>query len=74
MKAGREKKNNVPGRVNIIDVFAKDRKERMTIVFHAVLAPHFGFNLKDGDQVFMRFGGAAFRDFVVNILEMKPVG
>lgn len=69
----RDEDSNVPGRVNILDVFEKDKGERMTVVFHAVLAPHFKFNQSDGDQVLMRFGGAPFKDFNLNILEMKPV-
>ena len=63
----------VRGRVNLLDIFKDDHRPKMTVVFHAILAPHFKFNQKNGDQVFMRFGGGAFYNFNVNILEMKPV-
>ena len=68
-----EKKDDVSGKINILDVFANDKRERMTVVFHAILAPQFNFNQEEGDHVVMRFGGPAFKNFGVNILEMKPL-
>lgn len=59
--------------MNILDVFANDNRAKMTIVFHAVLAPQFKFNQSNGDRVFVRLDGAVFYNFKVNILEMKPV-
>lgn len=44
----------------------------MTIVFHAVLAPHFKFEKDQGDRIFMRFGGVAFGCFLDNVVEVHP--
>jgi len=45
----------------------------MTVVFHAVLAPHFCFEGNLGDKIFMRFGGLQFGEFNKNVLELEPV-
>lgn len=44
----------------------------MTVVFHAVLAPHFKFEKSQGDRIFMRFGGYAFGNFNDNVVEVHP--
>ena len=44
----------------------------MTVVFHAVLAPHFKFEANEGDRIYMRFGGVWFGDFNENVVEVKP--
>ncbi|XP_078381354.1 E3 ubiquitin-protein ligase rnf213-alpha-like isoform X3 [Oculina patagonica] len=54
------------------EYFAKSREKKMTIVFHAVLAPHFKFEKSQGDRIFMRFGGAAFGGFNDNVVEVHP--
>lgn len=48
-------------------------KDKMTVIFHAVLAPHFSFEEDHGDKIFMRFGGLQFGKFNSNVLELKPV-
>ena len=53
--------------------FGPDCKDKMTIIFHAVLAPHFNFERSLGDRIFVRFGGLQFGDFNSNVLELKPV-
>ena len=65
--------DTAPGKVNVRDVFKGDQRAKMTVVFRAILAPHFKYEQKNGDGVFMRFGGAPFYDFKINIVEMKPV-
>lgn len=52
--------------------FAGDEGEKMTVVFHAVLAPHFKFEKDKGDRIFMRFDGAAFNYFKDDVVEVKP--
>lgn len=52
--------------------FARNRGKKMTIIFHAVLAPHFKFEKNQGDQIFMRFGGPAFGEFLDNVVEVHP--
>jgi len=54
------------------EYFAKDQGKKMTVVFHAVLAPHFKFEESQGDRIFMRFGGVAFGDFNDNVVEVHP--
>jgi len=44
----------------------------MTVIFHALLAPHFKFEASQGDRIFMRFGGAAFERFNENVVEVFP--
>ena len=53
--------------------FGPDCKDKMTIIFHAVLAPHFSFEGNLGDRIFMRFGGLHFGQFLSDVLELKPV-
>ena len=53
--------------------FGPSRKDEMTVIFHAVLAPHFSFERNLGDKIFMRFGGLQFGDFNSNVLELEPV-
>lgn len=53
--------------------FGPDRKDKMTIIFHAVLAPHFNFEGNLGDRIFVRFGGLQFGTFNKNVLELKPI-
>ena len=43
---------------------------KMTVVFHAVLAPHFKFETNLGDKIYMRFGGEKFGDFQDNVVEV----
>lgn len=47
-------------------------KDKMTVIFHAVLAPHFNFEENKGDRIFMRFGGVQFGNFNRDIVELKP--
>ena len=54
------------------EYFAKDQGKKMTVVFHAVLAPHFKYEETEGDRIFMRFGGVAFGDFNDNVVEVHP--
>ena len=42
----------------------------MTIVFHAVLAPHLKFEVEFGDRLFMRFDGVKFGAFMTNVMEV----
>ena len=44
-------------------------KNKMTIVFHAVLAPHFEFQ-NGRDRIYMRFEGAIFEDFNADVVEL----
>ena len=53
--------------------FGPDCKDNMTIIFHAVLAPHFCFEGNNGDRIFMRIGGLKFGEFNKDVLELKPV-
>ena len=45
----------------------------MTVIFHAVLAPHFKLEPSLGDKIFMRFGGIRFGDFIDDVVEVLPV-
>lgn len=54
------------------EYFAKYNGKKMTVVFHAVLAPHFKFEKSQGDRIFMRFGGYAFGNFNDNVVEVHP--
>ena len=53
--------------------FGSGFKDKMTVIFHAVLAPHFRFEENHGDKIFMRIGGLEFGEFNCNVLELKPV-
>lgn len=44
----------------------------MTIIFHAVLAPHFKFEKNQGDKIFMRIGGVPFGKFIDDVVEVHP--
>ena len=48
------------------------RRDTMTIVFHAVLSPHFKFDQSQGDKIFMRFGGTMFGGFNEDVVEVFP--
>ena len=53
-----------------LEYFSDPRnKNKMTIVFHAVLAPHFKFQ-KEHDKIYMRFEGAVFEDFNADVVEL----
>ena len=52
--------------------FRRNQGKKMTVVFHAVLAPHFKFEKNKGDRIYMRFGGAAFGGFQDNVVEVFP--
>jgi len=53
--------------------FGPGYQDKMTIIFHAVLAPHFSFEGSRGDKIFMRFGRLQLGSFKSNVLELKPV-
>ena len=69
---------NSTGRAQNNETSSKMKKEffehykgnKMTVVFHAVLAPHFKFEPNLGDKIYMRFGGAMFGDFKHNVVEV----
>ena len=44
----------------------------MTIVFHALLSPHFMFEQSEGEKIFMWFGGINFEGFNENVVEAFP--
>ena len=48
-------------------------KNKMTIVFHAVLAPHLKFEVECGDRLIMCFEGVKFGGFHDNVVEVHPV-
>ena len=54
------------------EYFWKDKGSKMTVVFYAVLAPHFKFSAHEGDKIYMRFGGPAFGSFNDNVVEVHP--
>lgn len=55
---------------NASGYFRSYRGSTLTIVFHAVLSPHFKFDQRDGDRIFMRFGGAMFGGFNEDVVEV----
>ena len=57
---------------NVSDYFRSFKGNTVTIVFHAVLSPHFKFEKSDGDKIFMRFGGTMFGDFKEDVVEVFP--
>ena len=61
--------NNNKGKEGYFD---KQKEKKMTLVFHAVLSPHFKFEKDQGDRIFMRFGGVAFGKFQDNVVEVHP--
>ena len=44
----------------------------MTIVFHALLSPHFKFEQSQGEKICMRFGGIRFGGFHEDVVEAFP--
>ena len=57
---------------NESDYFRSYRGSTMTIVFHALLSPHFKFDQSEGDKIFMRFGGIRFGGFSEDVVEVFP--
>ena len=55
-----------------LEYFKKYKGAKMTVIFHAVLAPHFKFEASEGDRIFMRFGGSLFGSFQDNVVEVYP--
>ena len=55
---------------NASGYFRNYRGSTLTVVFHAVLSPHFKFDQRDGDRIFMRFGGAMFGGFNEDVVEV----
>lgn len=53
--------------------FGPGVKDKMTVIFHALLAPHFSFEESCGDKIFMRFDGLEFGKFNKNVVEVKAV-
>ena len=70
-KMAQDKMNNVKS--TDFEGFGPDCKDKMTIIFHAVLAPHFSFEGSLGDRIFMRFGRLLLGGWNNNVLELKPV-
>ena len=62
--------NNTEEKPNL-EYFAKVEGNKMTVIFHAVLAPHFKFETSQGDRIFIRCGGAAFGNFSDNVAEVQ---
>lgn len=54
------------------DYFSEIKEKKMTVFFHAVLAPHFKFEESEGDRIFMRVGGVPFGQFLKNVVEVFP--
>ena len=67
-----EKGGNNDGNNANSEYFWKEKGGKMTVVFYAVLAPHFKFAAREGDRIFMRFGGPAFGSFNDNVVEVHP--
>ena len=63
-------KNNQTSSEMKKEYFEYYKGDKMTVVFHAVLAPHFKFEPNLGDKIYMRFGGAMFGDFLDNVVEV----
>ena len=66
-----QKSNNTEENPNL-EYFGKVKGDKMTVIFHAVLAPYFKFEASQGDRIFMRFGGAPFGYFADNVVEVYP--
>lgn len=54
------------------EYFPNYKGKKMTVVFHAVLAPHFKFEESRGDRLYMRFGEPALGDFQEDVVEVFP--
>ena len=65
-------KNNQTSSEMKKEYFEYYKGDKMTVVFHAVLAPHFKFEPNLGDKIYMRFGGAMFGDFLDDVVEVVP--
>ena len=63
-------KNNETSSKMKRECFEENNGNKMTVVFHAVLAPHFKFEPNLGDKIYMRFGGKMFGDFQDNVVEV----
>ena len=63
-------KNNETSSKRKQEYFQPYKGNEMTVVFHAVLAPHFKFEPNLGDKIYMRFGGTMFGDFEDNVVEV----
>ena len=63
-------KNNETSSKMEKEYFEDYNGNKMTVVFHAVLAPHFKFDPNLGDKIYMRFGGEMFGHFKDNVLEV----
>ena len=63
-------KNNETSSKMRKEYFEPYKGNEMTVVFHAVLAPHFKFEPNLGDKIYMRFGGAIFGDFQDDVVEV----
>ena len=66
---GRAKNNEMSSQMKK-EYFEDYNGNKMTVVFHAVLAPHFEFEPNLGDKIYMRFGGEMFGDFLDNVVEV----
>lgn len=71
-KENQQKHCHVDGQQKKEGYFANYEGEKMTIVFHAVLTPHFKFDKSQGDRIFMRFGGVVFGNFNEDVVEVHP--
>ena len=63
-------KNNETSSKMEKEYFEDYNGNKMTVVFHAVLAPHFKFDPNLGDKIYMRFGGEMFGHFKDNVVEV----
>ena len=54
------------------EYFPSYKGKKMTVVFHAVLAPHFKFEESQGDRLYMRFGESALGNFKEDVVEVFP--
>ena len=71
-KDNRTSDKDVQDNTDNTEYFAKNKKSKMTVFFHAVLAPNFKFDAQQGDRIFMRFGGPLFGDFKTDVVEVYP--
>ena len=56
----------------IVDLFKGDN-DKMTVVFHSLLAPHFKYESTEGDRICMRFGGVRLGKFDKDLVELQQV-
>ena len=57
---------------NVSGYLRSFRGSTLTIVFHAVLSPHYKFVQSEGDKIFMRFGVPMFGQFNKDVVEVFP--